>query len=201
LRRLFELPPSRRSEDALFDLVLAEWRVDHPDEYFDELYIARARAAAIFDLVDVTAVNVVGTEVAVERSFGALRVRGRIDLLYRAPDGGRVIADFKSSLRAPRSPLVGAMQTMRTYDLLLSQRYADGNQDTRLELLVLQPPRVEKEDVGGAERDKHGSELEKLLKALAQSLESSVWPGRVRPSCQGCAFFRGCPAVALALKM
>jgi hypothetical protein len=200
LRRLFELPPGSRNEAALFDLVLAEWRVDHAHEHFDEVYIARARAAAIFELIDVPAAVVNGTEVAVERSFGEFHVRGRIDLLYRAPDGRRVIADFKSSLRAPRTPLVDPMLAMRTYDLLLSQRYSDENQETTLELLVLKPPRRERESAGGAERARHRSEIEALLRLLAESLETSVWLGRVRPSCEECTFFDGCPAVARAQK-
>lgn len=201
LRRLFELPPTMRSENALFNLVLAEWRVDHPHEHFDELYIARARAAAVFGLMDVRRAHVVGTEVAVSRSFGAFQVRGRIDLLYRAPDGARVIADFKSSLRAPRTPLGDPMLAMRTYDLLLSQRYSDEAQETMLELLVLSPPRVDRDISGGAERDHHLSELQALLRLMADSLETSVWLGRVRPSCKGCAFFNGCPAVLTASKM
>lgn len=200
LRRLFELPPTMRTESALFALVLAEWRVNHPHEHFDELYIARARAAAIFGLMDVPGAHVVGTEVPVARSFGAFQVRGRIDLLYRAPDGARVIADFKSSLRAPRTPLADPMLAMRTYDLLLSQRYLDEAQETILELLVLRPPGVERDIAGGAERDHHLSELQALLRLLADSFETSVWLGRVRPSCRGCAFFDGCPAVVAASK-
>jgi len=201
LRRLFSLPPEERRYEALFDLILAEWRTEHPTERFEYLYLARARIANIFSLMDVTRVEVVGTEVPVDMELAGFAVRGRIDLLYRDQAGTNVIADFKSGLRKPRSPLQDPMTTMRTYDLLLSQRYEREDTVTVLELLVLEPPGSERSlPIGAPDRQAHREEVASRLELLAASASTQTWKGRVRPSCQTCAFFRACPAVRSALK-
>jgi hypothetical protein len=131
---------------------------------------------------------VAGTEVPVVRSFGTVEVRGRIDLLYSTRDGAHVIADFKSSLQPARTPLADPMLAMRIYDLLLSERYTDNRHDTSLELLGLRPPVVQHEITGPAHREPHRSQVEALIADLAEYVELSEWLGRVRPSCQACAF-------------
>ena len=144
LQRLFNLPPERRSFESFFELALAEWRVDHPTEYFDHLYLARSKAAGIFRVVDVQQVQVVGTEVAVAQTFGRFELKGRIDLLDRDQDGTNVVADYKTRLRWPKSPLQDPMLTMLTYDTLLSARYSSPDLATVLELLVWHLPVVQR---------------------------------------------------------
>ena len=199
LKRLFDLPPEHRAYEILFELVLAEWRVDHPNESFDFLNLARARAAAIMRLVDVQGIDVRGTEIPVEQSLAGFTLRGRIDLLYRDADGANVIADYKSHLRPPRSPLQDPILTLRTYDLLLSPRYAKAEVETALELLILEPARsVRVGPIGPSERLAHRAEVASRLDDIAAAAETGIWRGRVRPSCEGCAYFENCPAVAQA---
>lgn len=201
LKRLFDLPPGRRTYDVLFGLVLAEWRVEHPTEYFDHLYLARSKAAGIFRLVDVERMQVVGTEVPVTGTFGRFVVNGRIDLLYRDSEGANVLADYKTRLRWPKSPLQSPMVTMLTYDTLLSDRYSNPDVETVLELLGLDPPVVERAGPVAVEaRTRHREEVGHHLDQLAAADKTNVWRGRVRPSCNGCAFQEHCPAVAQAWK-
>ncbi|RNM12995.1 hypothetical protein EFL26_16315 [Nocardioides pocheonensis] len=196
LQRLFNLPPERRSFESLLELALAEWRVDHPTEYFDHLYLARSKAAGIFRVVDVQQVQVVGTEVAVAQTFGRFELKGRIDLLYRDHNGTNVVADYKTRLRWPKSPLQDPMLTMLTYDTLLSARYSSPDVATVLELLGLDPPVAERSNsIMAEDRARHRSEIARHLDRLAAADGTDIWSGRVRPSCDSCAFHDHCPAV------
>lgn len=201
LKRLFDLPPERRSFESLFELVLAEWRSEHPTEYFDHLYLARSKAAGIFRVVEVQHVQVVGTEVAVAQTFGRFELKGRIDLLYRDQDGTNVVADYKTRLRWPTSPLQDPMLTMLTYDTLLSTRYSSPDTETVLELLGLDPPVSERsKPIAAEDREGHRGEIAQHLDRLAAADDTNVWLGRVRPSCDSCAFHAHCPALAQAWK-
>ena len=201
LKRLFDLPPERRTFESLFELVLTEWRSEHPTEYFDYLYLARSKAAGIFRVVEVEQVQVVGTEVAVTETFGRFKLNGRIDLLYRDQDGTKVVADYKTRLRWPKSPLQDPMLTMLTYDTLLSARYGSPDAETVLELLGLDPPVAERsKPVAAQDRVHHRGEIALHLDRLAAADDSNVWHGRVRPSCESCGFHDHCPAVVQARK-
>lgn len=200
LRRLFEMPTEQRTHDVLFELALAEWRVDHPTEYFEYLNLVRSKAANVFSLLNVQDIDVRGTEVPVELPLLGFTLRGRIDLLYRDAEGTNVIADFKSALRPPRSPLQDPVLTLRTYDLLLSRRYERPDTETALELLVLgDPPHAQRVGpIGSDERRRHLADVTERFDRLAQSATNRTWIGQVRPSCSGCAYFTKCPAIAAA---
>lgn len=221
LQRYFGLSAAARARTAdLWPLVMEEWRAQQGSAFFQYAHLARNIAEGIFQLLPSDVLVVSGVEVPVQAQFAGIAVTGRIDLIYTAPDGRRVIADYKTRLirkrvqptatsagwqttdwvSEPPSRMTSPLHPMRVYDLLLSERYDDPSQEVTIELLGLHPPERDQLTVTAELRAETRAELEGVLSRLQEATDSGTWVGHVRdPGCKQCPRRDVCPAAAQAV--
>jgi putative RecB family exonuclease len=146
---------------------------------------------AYFDLEDPTTLDDVELELWVEAPLGTFNVRGYIDRLERAPDGGLVITDYKTG-RAPRESDVGnKMRQLEMYAYML--RALRGELPSRMRLMYLKDKVV-------LERRPTESSMEFLEKrtialfgAIERACTSGTFPPKRSGLCNFCNFKQWCP--------
>jgi putative RecB family exonuclease len=145
-----------------------------------------------FQLEDPNAVNAIGIELKLEVQLGTLRLRGIIDRLDLAPDGGLVVSDYKTG-RAPgigfENPRLGGVQ----FYAFLCERVL-GRRPDRVQLLHLRDPVA----ITSVPTVQSVKALQVRTAAVWTAVERACAKEDFRPKpsrlCDYCAFRDYCPA-------
>jgi len=146
---------------------------------------------AYFDLEDPATLDDVELELRVEAPLGTFSVRGIVDRLERAPDGGLVITDYKTG-RAPRESDVGnKMRQLEMYAYMV--RALRGELPSRMRLMYLKDKVVLEQQP----TESSMKFLEKRTIALFDAIERACTNGNFPPKrsglCNFCNFKQWCP--------
>ena len=202
LELLLSLSAPERTKDAARDAMNAS-RAEYEPQYdfvgleLDDLAAGEFWADcgrlvdSYFELEDPTTLDDVELELWVEAPLGTFNVRGYVDRLERASDGGLVITDYKTG-RAPRESDVGSkMRQLEMYAYMV--RALHGELPSRMRLMYL------KDKVVLEQRPTESSMkfLEKRTIALFDAIEractNGTFPTRKSGLCNFCNFKPWCP--------
>ncbi len=160
----------------------------------DFLADARTLIENYFRLEDPNDACAVGIELGVETMVDGMRLRGIIDRLDVAPDGGLVVVDYKTG-RAPSERFErGSMGGVQTYALLCESML--GRPPAEVRLLYLRQP-VAISSVA-SEQTIRGQRKRALAvwTAIERACDAEDFRPHVGPLCNYCNFKPSCPAFA-----
>jgi putative RecB family exonuclease len=183
------------------------WDEIQDDEEYAELALDREAADAFladsrtlvdnyFLLEDPNEARAVGIELGVETVVDGMRLRGIIDRLDVAPDGGLIVVDYKTG-RAPSERFErGSLGGVQTYALLCESLL--GRAPTEVRLLYLRQPvaisSVPSEQTIRGQRRRAVA----VWSAIERACEKEDFRPHVGPLCNHCHFKTSCPAFAAA---
>jgi putative RecB family exonuclease len=181
------------------------WEELQGDDEFAELDLNPADAAAFladartlvdnyFRLEDPNRASAVGVELGVETVVDGMRLRGIIDRLDIAPDGGLIVVDYKTG-RAPSERFErGSMGGVQTYALLCESLLGRAPAEVRL-LYLRQPIAI---STVASEQTIRGQRKRALAvwTAIARACDAEDFRPHVSPLCDYCNFKQSCHAFA-----
>jgi putative RecB family exonuclease len=137
---------------------------------------------------------VVGVELGVETSVDGMRLRGIIDRLDVAPDGGLIVVDYKTG-RAPSERFErGSMGGVQTYALLCESVLGRAPAEVRL-LYLRQPIAISSVATEQSIRGQRKRALA-VWTAIERACGTEDFRPHVGPLCDYCGFKSSCPAFA-----
>lgn len=146
---------------------------------------------AYFDLEDPATLDDVELELRVEAPLGTFSVRGIVDRLERAPDGGLVITDYKTG-RAPRESDVGnKMRQLEMYAYMV--RALRGELPSRMRLMYLKDKVVLEQQPTDTSMKFVEKRTIALFEAIERACTSGNFPPRRSGLCNFCNFKQWCP--------
>ncbi len=160
----------------------------------DFLADARTLVDNYFRLEDPNESRAVGIELGVETTVDGMRLRGIIDRLDVASDGGLIVVDYKTG-RAPSERFErGGMGGVQTYALLCESVL--GRAPAEVRLLYLREP-IAISSVA-SEQSIRGQRKRALAvwTAIERACDAEDFRPHVGPLCDYCAFKASCPAFA-----
>lgn len=203
LQRLFDLPPSDRTPEHLFDLFRSSWidvrDLEYPDLFTD---VADERRWGIesleilanyFGVEDPSAIEPADRELDMREVLGEMTIRGILDRIDRTGDG-LVITDYKTGKAPPERYAIPAFFALKVYALLIRQ--STGETPVRLRLLYLNGPVVYEIPVNDAQLDAMERQLTALWAVIESAIRTDRFPTRPSKLCDWCAYKSICPAWA-----
>jgi putative RecB family exonuclease len=166
----------------------------NPTDAADFLADARTLVDNYFRLEDPNQASAVGVELGVETVVDGMRLRGIIDRLDVAPDGGLIVVDYKTG-RAPSERFErGSMGGVQTYALLCESLLGRAPAEVRL-LYLRQPIAISSV---ASEQTIRGQRKRALAvwTAIARACDAEDFRPHVSPLCDYCSFKQSCPAFA-----
>lgn len=165
-----------------------------PEEATEFLADAEQLVSNYFRLEDPDTVDTVGMELGVETMVDGMRLRGIIDRLDRASDGGLIVVDYKTG-RAPSERYErGSLGGVQTYALLCESIM--GRAPTEVRLLHLREPiaisTVATEQTIRGQRRRAVA----IWTAIERACDREDFRPHTGPLCAYCAFKPDCPAFA-----
>ncbi len=203
LQRLFDLPPDRRTPEALYDLFREAWTQLRLDEEYLGLFtdLDEERAwglesmellANYFGLEDPSSVHPLDRELDLLEEMDGITIRGILDRIDQLPDGELVITDYKSGKAPPERYALPAFFALKIYALLVRRR--TGRTPVELRLLYLNGPAMYRLAVDDRQLDAMDRQLRALWRAIERAMERDHFPPRPGKLCDWCSFRELCPA-------
>jgi len=161
-----------------------------------DTFLADARVLVdnYFRLEDPNEARAVGVELGVETMVDGMRLRGIIDRLDVAPDGGLVVVDYKTG-RAPSERFErGSLGGVQTYALLCESVLGRTPSEVRL-LYLRQPIAISSVASEQAIRGQRRRALA-VWTAIEKACDAEDFRPNVGPLCDYCSFKASCPAFA-----
>ncbi len=198
-------PPGDRTPDAAAAELERSWGELQDDEEFVQLELDPEGAEAFladaqtlvdnyFSLEDPNEARVVGVELGVETSVDGMRLRGIIDRLDVAPDGGLIVVDYKTG-RAPSERFErGSMGGVQTYALLCESVLGRAPAEVRL-LDLRQPIAISSVATEQSIRGQRKRAIA-VWTAIERACDAEDFRPHVGPLCDYCGFKASCPAFA-----
>jgi putative RecB family exonuclease len=202
LQRLFDLPPERRTPEALYDLFRDAWVEIRDDEYpelFDSIDEERKWGieslhllANYFTLEDPTAFDPIDRELDMLEQFDGMVIRGILDRMEETAEG-LVISDYKTGKAPPARYALPAFFALKIYALMVRKRF--GRTPVALQLIYLngEPTRY-RIPVTDAQLDGVERKLLALWRVIDRAITESNFPARTGPLCDYCSYRDICPA-------
>ncbi len=197
--------PGNRSPVAAQAELTRCWDELQEDEEYGELALEREAAAAFltdartlvdnyFLLEDPNGARAVGIELGVETVVDGMRLRGIIDRLDVADDGGLIVVDYKTG-RAPSERFErGSLGGVQTYALLCESLLGRAPAEVRL-LYLRQPIAISsvpsEQTIRGQRR-----RAVAVWSAIERACDAEDFRPHVSPLCNHCHFKSSCPAFA-----
>jgi putative RecB family exonuclease len=190
LREFFRLPAARRSLDVLLDLFRKGWvREGYRDREHADRERERGLAAlrAWYERADTDLVPY-ATELGLQAVFGDVVLKGRLDRVDTAPEGGLTVIDYKTGRRPATQEEADADEALTVYTALAERRL--GRQVTGLVLdYVVAGRRVATERPPQVLRER----LDRVLELAATMRDDRVYQPRTGPWCSRCDLLGRCP--------
>jgi len=202
LELLLGLAPLERTRDAARDAMATSRNEYEPKYDFVGLQLNELAARdfwadcerlvdAYFDLEDPTTLDNVELELWVEAPLGTFNVRGYVDRLERAPDGGLVITDYKTG-RAPReNDVSGKMRQLEMYAYMV--RALRGELPARMRLMYLKDKVVLEQQPTESSMKFLEKRTIALFDAIERACTNGTFPTRRSGLCNFCNFKPWCP--------
>jgi putative RecB family exonuclease len=203
LERLHDRPAAERSIDAaLVDLAVAASELEsHPefaglelsdDEWGTFVDEAERHVRRYFELEDPTTVRSIGLELKLEADLGSVRLRGIIDRLDLADDGGLIVTDYKTGSAPSERWEQKSLAGVHLYAVLCEQNF--GVRPARVQLLYLSKP----EAIVSIPTDStvRGVEIKSaaVMKAVRTACDRNDFRPRPSNLCDWCSFKEFCPS-------
>ena len=203
LQRLYDLPASERTPDALSTLFRDAWTELRGSDEFAQLFESpeEERRWGIesltlllnyFALEDPTEVAPLERELDMLEDLDGITIRGILDRIDERPDGSLVITDYKSGKAPPERYALPAFFALKIYALLIRKRL--GRTPVELRLLYLNGPDLYRLEVNEEQLNAMERQVQALWAAIQRAIGSDNFPTRVSRLCDWCAFKDICPA-------
>jgi putative RecB family exonuclease len=203
LQRLFDDPVPHRTPDRLFDLFRQAWtEIRGEDEFtglFESLEEERqwgldslALLANYFTIEDPTGFDPEEREMDLLEDLDGMVIRGILDRMDRAADGGLVITDYKTGKAPPEAYALPAFFALKIYALLIRQR--TGETPAEVRLLYLNGPTLYRLPIDDRQLDAMDSQLRALWAAIDRAFANDRFPARPGRLCDWCSYKEICPA-------
>ena len=214
LERLFLLPASERHPERLLELFDVAWEETLEQDEYRELFAgdpesrekvhrrSREVAARYFRIEDPRRLEPLDREVHIslvieegsssEDDDKRLEIRGVIDRLDPAPDGGIVITDYKTGRAPPLRFADSSFFALKVYALMIQenrQRTPD-----LVRLLYLGNSEVHSLPVSRTQLRGVKKQIQALWQAIDRAISTSTFPTRKSRLCDWCSYQPICPA-------
>lgn len=207
LEELFRLPPAERTPQTAERLLGEVWDACRAEEILAGLdlpgdaevtWLATAETMLrnAFLLEDPCAVAVADVEVKVAHATEHTALRGIVDRIENHPDGGWILADYKTGRTPSDTYALGAFFGLQFYALICWRAFGELPRELRLfqlgvpEVLTLRPT---PEMLEGLER-----KLDALGAAVLRAIRTGDWRPRPSALCTRCPHRSLCPAWSTA---
>jgi putative RecB family exonuclease len=205
LQRLFDLPPPRRTPEALFDLFRAAWLEVRDDEYpdlFESTDDERAWGLQSLELLanyflveDPRSFDPLERELDMTEDLDSVTMRGILDRMEEDDDGNLIIVDYKTGKAPPERYAIPAFFALKIYALLVRKR--TGRTPIELRLLYLNGPDLYRLEVNEPQLDAMERQVKALWAAIQRAIDNDHFPTRTSKLCDYCSFQDVCPAWAV----
>jgi putative RecB family exonuclease len=203
LERLYDLPASERTPEALSTLFREAWTEMRGSEEFAHLFESpeEERRWGIdsltlllnyFVLEDPTEVVPLERELDMLEDLEGITIRGILDRIDELPDGSLVITDYKSGKAPPERYALPAFFALKIYALLIKKQL--GRTPVEVRLLYLNGPTMYRLPVDDRQLEAMDRQLRALWTAIDQAIGRGHFPARPGPLCDWCSFKDVCPA-------
>ena len=206
LQRLYDLTPTERTPERLYDLFREAWSELRVTEEFAELFgsVEEEREWGIQSLALLANYLLIEDPALVEpldRELDMLEtldeeivIRGILDRIDRLPDGRLIITDYKTGKAPPEPYALPAFFALKIYALLIRRRLGETPAEVRL--IYLNGPTVYRIPIEASQLDAMERQLRALWNRINRSLEQNYFPPRPSRLCDYCSFRDRCPAWA-----
>lgn len=206
LQDLYDLPPSERTAEALYDLFRRAWTElrtsDEYEELFDDPSDERSWGieslellANYFSIEDPELVSPLDRELDMLEDLGGITIRGILDRIDELPSGDLVITDYKTGKAPPERYALPAFFALKIYALLIRHRL--GRTPVEVRLLYLNGPTLYRLPVNDAHLDAMEKQLRALWATIDKAIATENFPPRPGRLCDWCSFQDRCPAFAV----
>lgn len=207
LEQLYMMQPEERTLKSAHAHMLQVWENLKADEQYDALQLDPEEEAQwlehgmglldnYFQVEDPSAVAPHEMEWWVEHHTESVMLRGIIDRVEVAPDGGWILSDYKTGRSPSESYALGSFFGLKFYALVCWRTF--GKMPALLRLIHLREPEI----ITLVPTQQMLTGLEKQLHALAQAIQRAHdrddWRPRVGPLCNWCPHKSICPAFEAA---
>ena len=203
LERLYDLPASQRTPEALSELFREAWTELRGSEEFAHLFesIDEERQWGIesltlllnyFALEDPTQVAPLDRELDMLEDLDGISIRGILDRIDKLPDGNLVITDYKSGKAPPERYALPAFFALKIYALLIKKQL--GVTPVEVRLLYLTGPTLYRLPIEDRHLDAMHRQLRALWGAIDRAIDRNQFPPRPGRLCDWCSFKDVCPA-------
>lgn len=206
LQRLYDLTPTERTPERLYDLFREAWSELRVTEEFAELFgsVEEEREWGLESLAllanyllieDPALVEPLDRELDMLESLDEdIVIRGILDRIDRLPDGRLIITDYKTGKAPPEPYALPAFFALKIYALLIRRRLGETPAEVRL--IYLNGPTVYRIPIEASQLDAMERQLRALWNRINRSLEQNYFPPRPSRLCDYCSFRDRCPAWA-----
>ncbi len=203
LQNLYDLEPTSRTPEALYDLFREAWRELRTTEEFDHLFddVDTERDWGVqslgllrnyFAIEDPETVSPMDRELDMLEELDGMTIRGILDRIDETPDGELIITDYKTGKAPPERFALPAFFALKIYALLIRKR--TGRTPKELRLLYLNGPTLYRLPVNDTQLNGIERQLRALWSRINRSIEADHFPPRTGPLCNWCSFQSMCPA-------
>jgi putative RecB family exonuclease len=203
LERLYDLPASQRTPEALSALFRDAWTELRGSEEYAHLFesIEDERRWGIesltlllnyFALEDPRLIAPLDRELDMLEDLDGITIRGILDRLDEQPNGDLIITDYKSGKAPPERYAIPAFFALKIYALLIKRQL--GRTPVEVRLLYLNGPTLYRLPIDDRQLDAMDRQLRALWEAINRAIDRNQFPARPGRLCDWCAFKGDCPA-------
>lgn len=201
LRAVWDIPPGRRSVDAVLRDLRAMW----PSTGFRDaeqsrraLQIVSEQLAAYVEEHLELATQPRGIERTVGAPYGDLAISGRIDRVDELPDGSLVVVDYKTGRAVPTDDEARASMQLAVYAVAVERTFRA--RCARVELHHIPTGRIAAAEITSQTRERQmrraadtADDIDRARDQLCSGADPDVaYPARVSPACGHCDFWAHC---------
>ena len=203
LQNLYDLEPSHRTPEALYDLFREAWRELRGTDEFSHLFDtvdeerewgleSMALLRNYFAIEDPVEVAPLDRELDMLEELDGITIRGILDRIDETPSGDLIITDYKTGKAPPERFALPAFFALKIYALLIRNRL--GRTPVELRLLYLNGPTLYRLPVNDTQLNGIDRQLRALWTRINRSIEADHFPPKTGPLCNWCSFQSLCPA-------
>jgi len=205
LQELYDLDPSERTAESLYDLFRAAWTELRQTDEYETLFEtdederrwgveSLELLANYFAIEDPREVRPLDRELDMLEDLGGISIRGILDRIDELPNGDLIITDYKTGRAPPERYALPAFFALKIYALLI--RHRTGRTPVEVRLLYLNGPTLYRLPIDDQHLDGMERQLRALWRAIDNAIDNDNFPPRPGRLCDWCSYKDRCPAFA-----